>query len=168
MDTGYPIVHRMTQAEFNVDSGRSIQGGFIEIVGPDGTPLGPMYISGAQGAPAQLIAEFADRIAGEAIDAFNVVYGVDGVHVRLASSNNPSVAEQILGLSINSATTGQRVQIIRSGVYSGYTGFSGGVLFLGLNGVVTHTPATSGVHVQVGNAIDYYTSDIDIKTPIYL
>jgi hypothetical protein len=168
MDTGYSIVHRMTQAEFNVDNGQSVEGGFIEIVGTDGVPTGPMYISGVAGAPAQALGDFATRIAGEAIDAFNVVYGVDGVHVRRAASNNPSVAEQILGLAINAAAPGQLVQIIREGVYQGYTGFSGGVLFLGLNGVVTHTPATSGVHVQVGNAIDYYTSDIDIKTPIYL
>jgi hypothetical protein len=168
MDTGYSIVHRMTQAEFNVDNGQSVEGGFIEIVGADGVPTGPVYVAGATGAPAQILGEFASRLAGEAISAFNIVYDVDGTTCRLASSNNPSVAEQILGLAINAAAPGQLVQIIREGVYKGYTGFSGGVLFLGLNGVVTHTPATSGVHVQVGNAIDYYTSDIDIKTPIYL
>jgi hypothetical protein len=168
MDTGYPIVHRMTQAEFNVDAGRSVSGGFIEIVGTDGVPTGPMYMAGVLGAPAQLLSDYAVRNAGEAIDAFNVVYDVDGAVCRLASSNSPSTAEQVLGLAINAATTGQLVQIVREGTYFGYTGFSGGPLYLGLNGVVTHSPATSGVHLQVGNAISYTVSDIDVKTPIYL
>jgi hypothetical protein len=168
MDTGYPIVHRMTQAEFNVDNGMHVQGGFIEIVGANGIPTGPVYLAGAPGAPAQLVSVFASRLAGENISAFNVVYDVDGVSCRLASSDAPSNAEKILGLAINTATTGNLVGIIRSGVYAGNTGFTPGMLFLGINGNVTHGPATSGVHVQVGNTISSTVSDIDIKTPIYL
>jgi hypothetical protein len=168
MDAGYLVVYRMTQTEFNAGAGLSLTGGFIEIVGTDGIPTGPMYTTGVAGAAPQAIGSYTVRSAGEAIDAFNVVYDVDGVVCRIASSSSPSTAEQILGLALNAAAPGQLAQIIRDGVYSGYTGFSGGTLFLGLNGVVTHTPATTGVHVQVGNAINTMVSDIDVKTPIYL
>lgn len=168
MMTGFSVVYRMTAAEFAAGTGNALAGGFIEIVDANGLPTGVVYVTGVAGSqPIVVGSGSVARLAGTSIDAFNVLYDVDGVHALKASANSPSTAEQVLGLSLNAATTGQTVIIIRTGVFAGYTGFSGGPLFLGINGVVTHTPATSGVHLQVGNAIDINTSDIDIKTPIY-
>jgi hypothetical protein len=168
MRVGYSPVHRMTAAEFASGVGSTVVGGFIEIVDANGQSTGVMYLVGPAGTVPTPIVSGEYRLAGEAIDSFNVVYDVDGTTCRLASSNSPSTVEQVLGLSMNAATAGQIVQILRSGVYQGYTGFSGGLLFLGLNGVVAHAPATSGVSLQVGNAINDHLSDFDIKTPVYL
>ena len=168
MDTGYPIVHRMTLAQFNAGAAIPLHGGFIELVDANGIPTGPMYVTGPAGSAPEPITGGTYRLAGEALDPFNVVYDVDGATCRRASSSSTSTVEQVLGVTTSAATTGQVVQILRTGVYQGYTGFSGGLLFLGLNGVVTHTPATSGVILQVGNAINTTVSDFDVKTPIYL
>jgi hypothetical protein len=158
----------MTAAEFAAGAGLTVRGGFIELVDANGQPTGVIYAAGPAGTQPTPIVSGEYRLAGEAIDPFNVVYDVDGVTCRLASSATTSTVEQVLGVSTHAATTGQTVQILRSGVFQGYTGFSGGLLFLGLAGVVTHTPATSGVHLQIGNAINDHLSDFDIKTPIYL
>jgi hypothetical protein len=168
MSAGYPIVYRLTQAEFDAGDAVGLTGGFVEIVDANGLPTGAMYLTGVSGTIPTVLNVYAFRNAGASIGSFNVVYDVDGVSCRCASSDDPSTVEQVLGLSVNTATSGQLVQIIRTGVYAGYTGLSGGAIYLGLHGVVTHTPATSGVHLQVGNAINDMVSDIDVKTPIYL
>ena len=168
MHTGFPIVYRMTMAQFNAGLPIDAGGGFIEIVDANGQPTGAMYLTGAAGSAPVLINSFTFRTAGESIGAFNIVYDVDGVHCMLASSSDPTHAEQILGMAINTAGTGTIVQIISQGVYTGNTGFTPGPLFLGIAGNVTHGPATSGVSVQVGNTVTSTCSDIKIQRPIYL
>jgi hypothetical protein len=168
MHTGYPIVYRVTQAEFNAGLPVDAGGGFVEIVDANGQPTGPMYLTGAAGSIPVLINSTFFRTAAVPIGAFNIVYDIDGLTCGLASSNSPSTAEQILGMAINTASPGQPVQIIRQGVYLGNTGFTPGLLFLGIAGNITHGPATSGVHVQVGNTISSTVSDINIGVVIYL
>lgn len=168
MKTGYPIVYRCTQAEFNAGLPLDAGGGFVEIIDNNGQPAGPMYLTGAVGSPPVLINSLTFRNASVPITAFSVVYDIDGVTCGLASSNSPSTAEQILGMAINSALTGEGVQIISQGTYRGNTGFTAGPLFLGIAGNITHGPATSGVHVQIGNTISATVSDISIGVRVYL
>lgn len=170
MLTGYSVVYRMTAAELAAGAGTGLAGGFIEIVDASGTPTGLVYVTGAVGDVPVVIGGGSEvfRTAAESITAFSVVYDVDGVHCRNASSSDPSTIQQVLGISINAANIGEQVAIIRSGVYTGNTGFTAGLLFLGIAGNITHGPATSGVSLQVGNAISATVSDITIGTPVIL
>lgn len=170
MLTGYSVVYRMTAAELAAGAGTDLTGGFIEIVDASGTPTGLVYVTGAVGSIPVVIGGGTEtyREAAESITAFSVVYDVDGVHCRNASSSDPTTIQQVLGVSINAANVGEQVAIIRSGVYTGNTGFTAGLLFLGIAGNITHGPATTGVHLQVGNAISATVSDINVGFPIVL
>lgn len=170
MLTGYPILHRMTQAEFDAGMGLNLQGGFIEIVGANGVPTGPMYLTGIVGSvPIPLGADLATyRISGEHIEHFRVVYDVDGVTCMKADPTDVNKCRKILGLTVSDNIISTNTEIIGQGDVAIYSGLPAGQMWLGAAGTITQTIPTTGFFVGLGWVDSISLMHIKLERPILL
>jgi hypothetical protein len=105
------------------------------------------------------------RVAVHAAPAFTVLYDVDGYYADTASSDAPSHAPFVIAVVQSGVSAGGVVTLARQGVFidSSLT-IPIGRLFLGIGGVITNIPPTSGMLVQVGFAASHGTAIIDVQT----
>lgn len=170
MRTGYPIVHRMTQAELDAGDGIGLWGGFIEVVDASGTPTGPMYITGVVGAePIELGAgSLFYREAGANLAAYTTVYDVDGVHALAADNSSMATAGTVLGMTDRAYTTGQLMGIIHDGeIILPSLGVTGAI-YLASAGALTLVPPVTGVLVKMGYIPVATKIVVRMETPIQL
>jgi hypothetical protein len=170
MNTGYPVVHRMTAAEFAAGLGLSLNGGFIEIVGADGIPTGPMYLTGIVGSvPIPIGADLATyRTAGEHIEHFRIVYDVDGVTCMKADPTNLAKCITILGMTVADNAMSTNVEIIGHGEIAITSGLPAGQMWLGAAGTITQVVPTTGVLVHLGWVSNAGLMYVDMSDPIVL
>jgi hypothetical protein len=168
MKSGFAIVHRITQTEFDIDLGASLSAGFIEIVSASGQPTGAIYMTGIVGAPAIQINESTAlvRTALGAVPQFFVVYDVDGAQCAVADPTDVVKCNRVLGLAHKAATTGNEVQIISFGELNYTTGFSNGPIYLSTGGNITYAVPTSGVSLRVGYVSSPTKIMVKIERPI--
>lgn len=79
-----------------------------------------------------------------------------------------TTAETLIGISVNSAIPGDIVRIVYNGEAddSGWTWLPGKQLYVGINGVITQTPPTSGYVMPIGIARSPTKIVVQIRTPI--
>ena len=108
-------------------------------------------------------------VAGVTLGGGRIVCASGGAMVY-ASSDDLSTIEGVTGITLNAAAMGANVNVRPGGEVSdsGWSWTSGQDLFLGLNGVMTHTPPTSGYVLCVGWAISATTIFVKFETPIEL
>lgn len=107
--------------------------------------------------------------AGATLGGGRIVSAQGGAMVY-ASSDNLSTMEGVTGITLNAASLSASVNVRTGGEVSdsGWSWTSGQDLFLGLNGVMTHTPPTAGYALCVGWAISPTSIFLKFETPIEL
>lgn len=107
------------------------------------------------------------KIAGESISALRWVYQASDGLVYLAQNTDFSQSLGILGITTTSATSGGELSIQTGGLVSDASFFFGLdiPLWLGLNGVTTQVPPTTGNLVIVGQPTDNHTLFINLQPP---
>ena len=103
--------------------------------------------------PAQERIAFDREVAGP-ISSARVVYA-SAAGIDLADKDTLTVQDKILGLTLTSAAgAGESVTILGEGysVDPSYS-FSPGAIWLGNSGLLTQTPPTSGLWIQLGVAL---------------
>jgi len=170
MNTGYPVVYRMTAAELAAGAGTSLSGGFIEIVDSNGTPTGVMYVTGATGSFPLIIGNdlASYRIAGEHIEHFRIVYDVDGVTCMKADPTDITKCSTILGMTVDDNAISTNVEIIGHGEIAVTSGLLPGHMWLGATGTITQVLPTTGVFVSLGWVSNSSRMYIDIGQPIII
>ena len=170
MLTGYSVVYRMTQTEFNAGAGLAVVGGFIEIVDTNGTPTGPVYLTGVSGSAPQLLggASGRTRIATQHIAQWSAVYDTDGIHCSPADNTSITTCGTLVGIAGNTVDTGGIVQVITDGDIVGYAGLGVGPAFLSTSGSLTSTPPTSGVSLKLGYVPVSNILVVNVQQPIVI
>lgn len=172
MNTGYTLTHRMTQADFDAGLAIAMSGGLIEIVGSDGVPTGPMYLTGVSGAtPVNIgscIVNYREAVAGPGIEHFRVVYDVDGVTADKTDPTNIGQCLKILGMTDVFTNPGDQMQIIEQGEVTTPSGLSAGAMYLGASGTIVQAVPTSGVFVKLGYVASSTRMMIKVEHPIVL
>ncbi len=102
------------------------------------------------------------------ISALKAVYYTGENSVGLAD-NSIQAKSYVAGISKNTAVSGENVQVVTKGTLSdpSWSWIPGEPLFVDTLGNITQT-VTSGFRVQIGNAINSNTINIDITEPICL
>lgn len=117
---------------------------------------------------AKITCEFT---AQESISAYRVIY-TDGAGGAFLADKDLSPDSEPVGVSITAATTGNIVDVQMFGKitdpYFGTIFSPGDDLFLGDDGLITNTPATSGYHIRVGKYVGNNTIFLDIDERICL
>jgi hypothetical protein len=109
------------------------------------------------------------RVAVQSVQAFQVVYDVDGYYCDIASNDAPSHQAVVLAVVQSGVSAGGVVTLSRSGVFVDPSlGIPIGRLFLGIGGVITNTAPSSGMLVQVGFAASHSNAIIDVQPAILL
>jgi hypothetical protein len=108
------------------------------------------------------------RSAAQAIGAHRIVRSVSATQVDYASQDDLSHADDVLGLSLNAASTGAQVEVLRDGeiVEPSWSFIALLPIYLGVNGLLTQVPPASGFLLPVGFATSPTSAVIDIGTPI--
>lgn len=170
MTTGFPIVHRMTQAEFDAGAAVGLSGGFIEIVDADGVPTGPMYITGISGSSPVSIGGslISYRLATVYTEHFRVVYDIDGEYADLADPTDPAKCRTVLGVTEIATSAGGNMQVTTHGEIARTSGLLAGDMYLGAGGTITQVVPTTGVFVHLGYVANASLMFIDVQQPIIL
>jgi hypothetical protein len=170
MQTGYSVVYRMTQTEFNAGAGIGLVGGFIEIVNALGDPLGPMYITGIAGGAPVAIGGGDDvfRLATPSIAQWSAVVDVDGVHCAHADATSIATCGKLVGIAANAANTGDDVQFITHGDIINYAGLAVGPVYLSTSGALTSVVPTSGVFLYLGYVAATNIFVVEVREPIVI
>jgi|WetSurMetagenome_2_1015567.scaffolds.fasta_scaffold00090_22 hypothetical protein len=170
MKSGFAIVHRITQTEFDVDLGASLSAGFIEIVDASGQPTGAVYMTGVPGIPATQINEsmVTIRTAVGDINHFRVVYDIDGVTCGLADPTDVAKCNAILGVTLSTVQSGGRTQIVSHGEIAKYSGLGAGEVYLGTDGTLTSSVPTTGVFVKIGRVANTSLLMVKLERSILL
>lgn len=107
------------------------------------------------------------RVAGESVGGFRVVYENSNGEVFYASSDDIAHSGDVLGVTTGAASLGDVVAVIRQGqVVDAALNLTPGPLFMGVNGVVTSIPASTGVSLQIGKASTASIAVIDVQPAI--
>lgn len=108
-----------------------------------------------------------NRIAGEALGGFRVVYGDGSGSVFYASADAPAHSGAIEGITMHAAVLDDTIAVLRQGqIIDASLNLTPGILFLGVNGTIVSTPPVSGMLVQVGLASTSSTAVIDVQPAI--
>lgn len=129
-------------------------------------PQGPAGVNGADGGT------YTTKLANAALGGHRIVRAVSATHVDYASADEITHGDDILGLTLGSASSGATVQIAdgQDVTEPSWTWTPQEPLYLGLNGLVTQTPpdTPSVIAVVVGFATSATSARIRIEPPIYL
>lgn len=97
-----------------------------------------------------------------------VAVNADGT-IRYASNDDLTTMNRVIGLSLQSVNMGGYCEVLRHGeVHDSSFNFSGTNLYVGVNGMITTIPPTSGYLQVVGTVINATTIYIDIFEPLQL
>lgn len=134
---------------------------------------GNLDLVGDSGTQDALSAErlIVTRIAEEDISALKLVTASEPNEVRISDPNAAFEDAQVLGLALNSATTGNEVQVLLSGAHTDPSFSSltlNSKLFLGATGSITQTAPTTGHQTDVGEYIGDNAVFIFRRQPIIL
>lgn len=147
----------------NTDSYTLIQSGSVQgIPGPPGAD----GTDGIDGATASLV---VNCIASEAIGGGRAVRIIWDKYVGYVSSDNPLLADTVLGITTGAAAYGQNIGVQYMGELqdSGWS-WVPGPIYCGINGVLTQTLPSSGFILVLGTATNANTIVINIKQPLIL
>lgn len=134
----------------------------IVILGTEGPPGKPGDTGGA--ASSILTATAASNLGGH-----RVVKTVGMDEVDYADSSVPGDADLVVGVTLGAATAGADVQVQTDGVIEeGSWTWTPGPVWLGLTGILTQTPPTSGFLCKVGIALGPTTLLVDVEPAIVL
>jgi predicted RecA/RadA family phage recombinase len=113
---------------------------------------------------------FTTGIASESILLGHAVSVDASGGLVLCDSGNQALSGTCIGVANGSASAGQNVQVICSGIFyrGAYTMSSGDIVFIGPNGALTQTPPSSGFSQQVGVAISATKILVSIESAIDL
>ncbi|QIL81783.1 hypothetical protein G7047_19075 [Diaphorobacter sp. HDW4A] len=127
------------------------------IAGPKGDP--------GDGGGVQSIA----LPAGEALGGHRVVFARDGFAFH-ASRDDVFHANAVLGITTGSASAGSAANVQTAGVIveSSWAWLASKPIFLGLNGVLTQSPPTTGVSLVIGVPTASDSMLINVQMPINL
>ncbi len=116
--------------------------------------------------PANLI----QLTAGAALSGHRAIRLATSTSVLYASANEPEDAATVFGISVAAAASGAPIVIRTGGIetFSGWAFTPGDPVFVGVNGLLTQTPPTTGAEIQIGVAIAATTLLVRIGTPFYL
>ena len=107
-------------------------------------------------------------MAGETVSALRAVYELDGVIFVLDYRDSDHI-DQILGVSLTAATTGEPVNVQRSGAMDDANwAWVLGRVWLGADGVLTQSPPADGFDVLIGCAVSATRITLNISEPIDL
>jgi len=129
----------------------------FDQVSGDGALPPPVPVGGGQSV----------RVAGEVISALRVVYeSGDRVFKLDQTSNN---VQGLLGISVTAAQEGGSIKIQRDGTIEtpGWT-WAEGLVFLGMDGLLTQVVPTTGWEVVVGYAPSPTRLNLDFDEPVLL
>lgn len=141
----------------------SLSGG----TGPQG-PQGPPGPAGPSGTPGTSLV--VTKTAGETISAGKAVYLDTATVVKLAD-HSVVARQKCIGVAKTAATIGNPIEIIVDGAFEDaiFSGFTiNEPIWVGLSGVLTQTPPTSGVLLEAGYYLGENKIEIEIKRPIIL
>lgn len=149
----------------------------IELVQENGVTLelnlgaiglqGPLGLQGPPGLSDQM---FLDRTANGAIGGQRMVVGNPDGSVSYANNTNLLHLGKVLGMSDAAYLDGETVKIIREGLVE-FVGWSFDVdlpIYLGINGLLTQTPAVTGFLQIVGFAESPTKLFVNLREPILL
>ncbi|MDG9927417.1 MULTISPECIES: hypothetical protein [unclassified Pseudomonas] len=126
--------------------------------GPKGSPGQPGPAGGAA----------FQRLAGETISALQAVYELDGVVFVLDYRDGDHI-DQILGISLTAALTGEPMNVQRAGVLDDASwSWAPGRVWLGADGALTQTPPADGFDVLIGCAVGATRITLNLSEPIDL
>jgi len=122
---------------------------------------------GGQPVPTPVGGGQSVRIAGEVISALRVVYeSSDRVFKLDQTSNN---VQGLLGITVTAAQEGGSIKVQRDGTIEtpGWT-WAEGLVFLGMDGLLTQVVPTTGWEVVVGYAPSPTRLNLDFDEPVLL
>jgi hypothetical protein len=128
--------------------------------GPPG-PVGPSGTgSGGGGGSTQAFT------AAATISAYTAVAIVGGSAIT-ADSSQPSMAGNVVGVSITGVNAGAEVTVQFSGElsYNGWNWQLGKPIFLGVGGVLTQTPPATGFNQLIGTPVNSTSMFINLQSP---
>lgn len=138
-----------------------IQSGILQVV-----------TQGAQGprGPAGPSAEQFVRTAATNVGGHRMVFSDANGEVSHASNLNPAHLNKVLGLSLNAASAGDPVTVLRNGSAAlvGWNWDESLPLYLADDGLLTQTPPASGYSLIVGFAETPTTVFVRLREPIIL
>ncbi len=107
---------------------------------------------------------------GETLSAYRIVYSSLDGSIYAASNNDLMTAQSVHGITTQAGNSGEDVSVTTEGVVtnSGWAWSGNQNLYLGVAGVVTDTPPTSGFILRVGYATGAQSMYVDIGTIIVL
>jgi hypothetical protein len=134
-----------------------------ELVVVDSSLGANITINNIGGGALQLVT--AEAIGGHSLIATNSA----GLAVK-ANPSDLSAAHRVLGITASAAGAGSTITVINQEFIDepSWAWSPGLPLFLGGNGLLTHSPPTSGFLLRAGTAITATRAYIDIQQPIIL
>jgi hypothetical protein len=131
--------------------------------GPPG-PAGPAGSGGGEGGGST-----QGFTAAATISAYTAV-AIVGVSAITADSSQQSMAGSVVGISITGVTAGSEVVVQFSGelTYNGWNWQPGKPIFLGVGGLLTQTPPTSGFNQLIGTPVSTTSMFINLQSPILI
>ena len=107
-------------------------------------------------------------VAGESIQAYQLVYFKGDGKVYIADKDNQEILESVLGVAISDVSQDNNVDVILNGnvTNSNWALQQGQSYFLNGSGNITITPVTTGILIKVGTAKDNNTLIFEPKQAI--
>lgn len=139
----------------------------------DAKPVITITSSGAQGPPGPPGSN--DKIqnlytAAENIGGHRVVRTDDNGQILTADSTDLNSCGRVTGITVNSVSSGQQVQVISQGIIEdqSFSYTPGNSLFYNFEGVIVETPPTTGFFQLIGRVETSTRIYIDLEEPIKL
>ena len=119
----------------------------------------PLVVAGIQGPPGVVLPGMLSLVATTDIGGGRAINASGGYAGETAA----------IGVTTQAVTTGGILNVMNLGELNGFSGLTpGNPIYLGLNGVITQTPVTTGIHQQLGVAKTSSTIIIQIQQSVRL
>lgn len=109
-------------------------------------------------------------IAGENLSGERIVYASSSTEVKYADKNSIYDCNSIIGITLHAASINDSIKCQTSGILinDAWNWTPSFPIFLGNNGLITQSPPTTGIMVELGVAISSTAIYINIKETIEL
>lgn len=108
------------------------------------------------------------RTAGETISALRAVYE-EGGEVFVLDYRDQDHIDQLLGITLNAGASGAPITVQRIlDITDAAWAWTPGRVYLGVNGVLTQSPAADGFDVLIGSAVSATRIVLNLQDPIHL
>jgi propanediol utilization protein len=119
----------------------------------------PLVIAGVQGPTGAFTPQTTTVTAQYAL----------GSQRAVTASGEYAGTKPAIGFTSQAVSVGMDAPVVTAGDLNGFSGLIlGAPIYLGLNGILTQTPVTTGIHQQLGYAKSSSTIIIQIQQPLYL